>query len=286
MAPPTRNPETETVAVWVAGFASLTDELLATADVWMASEADRVWLAALQGQSAAHLARLDAEDPVFGGPPVFTTPTPSLDATATVVDGAEALAAVSAAVTAGTPTLQSALEAADTQQQRLLVVALMTASTASLTPSLPPYEGPTAPSPFAEVAASEALAISLGHARALIRGLELGLGRLATDDALQVPGAERLGVARQLRNALLENMAGELPEVDNWTWPNAMVTAAEIQSAWAVLETNLLDALSVLTAAGDPSGAGWEAALLGQVPWVHRWGGQLPYWPGWVATAT
>lgn len=285
VAPATRTPAMEAVAMWLTGFATLADELVETADAWTATDVDRVWLTAVQGQCAAHLSRLGAEDPVVGGPTVFPAPPTDGAAAAVVADGAGALGTITAAVDAGTPIFHAAQEAAGTQQERLLVTALMTAATASVIPSLPPFEGPASPSPFEDVTTADALAVSLGHARALIRGLELGLGRLDTQDPLQAPGAERLATAKELRNALLDAMEEELPEVDSWALPNAMTTAPEIQAAWAVLETNLLDAFSILVAAaGSPGETPWQNSLLAQVDWVHRWGGRLPYWPGWVAT--
>ncbi len=272
------------MATWVAGFASLVDVLALTTVAWGADEADVVWLAALQEQSSAHVSRVVAADPVTGGPTAFPTPSavPPAAAPETPV---EALALLTAEVATGVPVLRAGLDAETTGQGRLLHASLLVAANASLTPALPPIEGGAGPAPFEEEDEPSSLAVALGHARALISGLELGLGRLSSSDDLQAAGKERLNTAKELRNILIASVVDDLPEVDVWQLPNEMSTLGEIRAAWALLENNLLDAFGVLTAAGASNADGWLDAMLAQVPWVHRWGGRLPYWPGWVATS-
>lgn len=283
--PPTRSSEAAAVASWVAGFAALVDSLALTTAAWGADEPETVWLAALQAQAAAHVSRIVAEDPVTGGPTVFPTPEDPATPAAPPTTPEEALTLLTQEVATGTPLAREALVAASTGQERLLYASLTVAVNGSLTPALPPVEGGADPAPFKDQDTPASLAVALGHARALISGLELGLGRLSSSDDLLAAGKERLDAARELRNTLIAGVTDDLPEVDVWQLPNAMSTQEEILAGWAVLETNLLDAFGILVAS-DAAGAGaWLDAMLGQIAWVHRWGGRLPHWPGWVATA-
>ena len=283
--PPTRSTEAAAVARWVAGFAAVVDELALTTQAWGADETGVAWLTALQEQSSAHVSRVVAADPVTGGPTAFPTPdAPAFPATpATTPD--EVLALLTEEVAAGTPIFRAGFAAASSGQDRLLHASLAVAVNASLTPALPPVAGGAGPAPFTGEDKPASLAVALGHARALISGLELGLGRLSPSNDLQAAGTQRLDAAKKLRNTLIANLTDDLPEVDRWERPNAMATTAEILAAWALLESNLLQAFGSLTAADDSGAGSWLDAMLGQVPWVHRWGGQLPYWPGWVATS-
>lgn len=284
--PPTRSAEAAAIATWVAGFAAKVEELALPPAAWGADAASIAWIMALQEQSSAHVSRVVAADPVIGGPTVFATP--SVVDNNTVVaptTPAEVLVALTDEVAAGAPILREGVETASVAQDRLLYASLAVAMNASLTPALPPIEGGAGPSPFTDVDEAASLAVALGHARALITGLELGLGRLPSANDLRAAGKERLDAAKEVRNTLIASLAAELPEVDVWELPNAMSTPEEILAAWATLEGNLLDAFGTLTAAATADAGDWLDSMLAQVPWVHRWGGRLPYWPGWVATS-
>lgn len=278
--PPTRSDEATAVADWLAGFAAVVDGLAISTQPWGADAAGVAWLTALQEQSSAHLSRVVAENPVVGGPAAFPTPSAS-DATPPATS-AEALALLVQEVAAGTPLLREAHVAAGDGQGRLFYASLTVAINASVVPTLPPVAGGARPAPFEDGDGSVALTGALGHARALISALELGLGRLPSSDDLQAAGSQRLDSAKALRNSLIANLTGDLPEVEQWEMPNAMRTAAEIVAAWAVLEDNLLQAFGALTAANPSRADAWLDAMLEQIPWIHRWGGQLPHWPGWA----
>lgn len=279
---PVRSSEAAAVAGWVASFAAITDALTVSAATWAAEPVHVTWVTALQAQSQAQLSRVVAADPVTGGPTVFPTPASSGPPAATTP--AEALAVITAGVAAGLPILQAGLAASATGQERLLHASLATAANAALVPALPPTEGGAGPAPFADPRLDDALAIALGHVRALVHALELGLGRLSSDDDLAIDARERLAIIRVLRNTVVAEIDGDLPELDAWQLPNAMSTPQEIKGAWSSLETNLLNGLGGLVAADGTAAETWLDAMLAQVPWVHRWGGQLPHWPGWVAT--
>lgn len=278
--PPTRSDEAAAVADWLAGFAAVVDGLAVSAQAWGADAAGLAWLVALQEQSTAHLSRVVAEDPVFGGPTAF--PTPSASALTPPATPAEALELLIQEVAAGTPLLREGHVAASDGQGRLFYASLTVAINASAMPALPPVAGGAGPAPFDGGDDSAALAAALGHARALISALELGLGRLSSSDDLQAAGSQRLDSAKALRNDLIANMEGDLPEVAQWEVPNAMSTAAEIMAAWALLEDNLMKSFGALTAADSSRADAWLDAMLEQIPWIHRWGGQLPHWPGWA----
>ncbi len=283
--PPTRSAEAAAVATWIAGFAALVDNLVLTASDWGANEASVVWITALQSQATAHVSRMVAEDPVTGGPTAFPTPDEQATPAPPPTTPDESLILLTQEVATGTPIIRQAVAAGSVGQDRLLHASLAVAVNASLAPALPPVEGGAGPAPFEKKKESTSLAVALGHARALINGLELGLGRLSSADDLQAAGKDRLDGARELRNTLIASVADDLPEVDVWQLPNAMSTPDEILAAWAILETNLLDAFGVMAAADESGADAWLDAMLGQVSWVHRWGGRLPYWPGWVTTS-
>ncbi len=281
--PPTRSAEAEAVATWVERFAALVDGLSLTSAAWAPDETSLVWITALQDQASAHLSRVVTADPVTGGPTVFPAQGPQATSSPSPATLEEALVLLTDEVAIGLPILRTGLTAASVGQDRLFHASLATAVTASLAPTLPPMEGGAAPAPFDDPDVSHTTRAALEHARALIRGLELGLGRLPSSDALSEAGTERLDAVRRLRNTLIASLPDDLPEIDVWQFPNDMATSAEILGAWAVLESNLLDAFGVLTAADSSGAADWLDLMLGQVPWVHRWSGQLPYWPGWVS---
>ncbi len=282
--PPTRRPENAAVATWVGEFAELLAVLAKQPTSWGAQEAQIVWLGALQAQSSAHLSRMVAEDPVLGGPtafPVSSTP-PEMPPPATPD---EVLATVTAKVAEGAPILAAAVASASSGPERLFHASIATAAAASLTPVLPPVDGGADPAFFEDPAMPAALQVSLSHAWALIRGLELGLGRLAGDHPLHELGAARLIGVKEVRNRLLAALTGEPPEVRTWALPGAMLTPEEISAAWAVLEADMCDAFGVIVAADSSGSTTWLEAMLAQVPWVHQWGGRLPHWPGWVAAS-
>ena len=282
---PTRTAEAEAAAVWVEQFAALVEALLDSASSWDAEEVHTTWLTALQAQSSAHLSRVVTEDPVIGGHTVFPVASPAEPPSLTVTSPAETVAALTAAVAEGVPLLLAATDAADDAPERLFYASLTAAATASLSPARPPVEGGAEPAPFDAAGVDESLAVALSHVWAMVRGVELGLGRLSSSDELQKAGVERLDGVRGLRNELLAALSGDVPDVQVWELPNAMSTATEIRAAWAVLEANLLGALGALAATTGTADAPWLESMLGQVAWVHQWGGRLPHWPGWVATS-
>lgn len=281
---PTRSPESSAVATWVAEFGALVDVVSGSAGAWGADDAQVAWLTALSSQSAAHLSRVEALDPVIGGPAVFPTSDLTIAAETAPTTPDEAAALIAAKVADGAPVLQAAMAADGDGASRLFHASIATAAAGSLNAARPPTEGGAEPSPFPDPDPAASLAVALSHVWALLRGLELGLGRLDRSDDLQAVGRQRLDGARDIRNTLLAALSGEPPEVEEWTLPNAMGTPEEILAAWAVLEARLLDALGVLVAANGERSQQWMDAMLAQVPWVHRWGGRLPHWPGWVAT--
>lgn len=280
---PVRSSDAAAVAGWVASFAALTDALARSTASWAAEPVHITWMTALQTQLQAHMSRVVSADPVTGGPMVF--PAPDLSAAPPAASTpAEVLALITAEVASGLPILVAGMTASALGQERLLHASLATAANASLIAALPPTDGGAGPAPFEDPDVADALAIALGHVRALVHALEVGLGRLSSDDDLAVGANERLAIIRVLRNTVLAEMDGDLPEVDAWELPNAMSTPQEIRSAWASLETNILNGLGGLVAADGTAAQTWLDAMLAQVPWVHRWGGQLQHWPGWVAT--
>lgn len=282
---PTRSAEATALTTWVAELAGLVDVVAASAATWGADDVHVAWLTALASQSDAHLARLVTEDPVVGGPTAFPLPSATPTAPPGPATPEEAVAVITAKVGDGTPVLLASLASAKTGAERLFDASLATATAGSLNPALPPIEGGVEPSPFPDPDLPESLGVALSHVWALIRGVELGLGRLDRSDDLWKAGTQRLDSARVLRNTLLAALGGEPPQVETWSLPNDMRTADEIRTAWAVLETNMLEALGVLVAADAQDAGVWQEAMLGQIPWVHRWGGRLSHWPGWVVTS-
>ena len=281
---PTRSPEADNAAGWVEDFALLVDALLDSAASWDAKDVHTTWLRALRAQSSAHLSRVVTEDPVIGGHTVFPVENPTELPPLTATTPEEALAVLTAAVTDGVPVLVRGSEASQNAPGRLFYASLAVAARGSLSPTLPPVDSGAEPSPFVAADVEDSMAVALSHIWAMVRGIELGLGRLPSSEELRATGAERLDGVRELRNQLLAAIGDNTPAVQVWELPNAMTTAAEIRAAWAVLETNLLGALAAVAATAGAD-TRWMEFMLGQVPWVHRWGGRLPHWPGWVASA-
>lgn len=173
--------------------------------------------------------------------------------------------------------------ALDTRDQplRLLFTSLAVGVTGVRVRAIQPIPGPAVPVRFPETGMGSAVEVALSHVWALIRGLEVGLGRLGSDDPLGTLGARRLDGARMLRNQL-RGQADEVPgQPVAYDLPNSMSDPLLIRQGWGTLEENLLGALCRLfVATTEPE---WFDAALEQVPHVQAVARPLPYWPGWVS---
>ncbi|RRD47749.1 hypothetical protein [Tessaracoccus sp. OH4464_COT-324] len=118
-------------------------------------------------------------------------------------------------------------------------------------------------------------AVALTHVWALDYGLNAALGRLSREDPL----VEVLR-ARQLQlHSLRELLRTELPSPSQPASLDLppMNTVEEIRSAWQLLETNLLHALTLLSAeATEP----YLAQAWASVEHLHASGATMPSWPG------
>lgn len=258
----------------IASAAEWTTQLLAL--VATAPAEAQEWAAAVTAQCDAHLARLDAADPLVpDSEPVFT-PSPAPAPT-----GADFEDALSALLDEGVDLNGSLATQAGSQPERLLHASLAAATVGLRNRGLPPVPGTGSPIRFPETTFAGSLLVALSHVWALIHGLEVALGRLPDGDTHDA-ALFRLAGARGLRNELRSAVDGESPEQEvAYTLPNAMSTPEEIRAGLALLEEGLLDSLARLVAAG-PEGDAWLQPMLQQVPKVQAWGGSLPHWPGWA----
>lgn len=240
---PVQAPSLARAAALIAGLR----EEIATADAGP-------WREAALAQCDAQLARFNSVNP-FGEPdPIFTPPPASGDA----VEGLVKLA-------------QQAEEASD----RLLFL-----SAAVATKGLEQRD--SVPEAGAEPTHVETLRgqvpVALSHVWALIYGLEMGLGRLSSDDPLRDQGSQRLAEAKTLRNDLRTRLEGPAPsQPPAFDLATPMSTPDEIRQGWAALEVQLLESLVLLSAEAGAKDTLWEE----QVARAQGLGGRIPRWPGW-----
>lgn len=228
----------------------------------------------------SQLDRLLSED-------VFSEPDPIFDAPDTAEPDlgsseSEADAWLNAAVARQVETFRDLALAAPTQADALLHTSLALSSIGILNKNTHATAGSAVPIRFPEVSARSSHEVALTHCWALLRGLEVGLGRLEGSDPLANLGTARVASARFLRNHLRDEL-DQVPEQDlNYELPTPMSNVGEIRQGWGVLEEHLLDALARLFVTSRD--VEWFELALEQVRYVHAAGRQLNYWPGWVAT--
>lgn len=270
--PPTQAPEDAAAQAAVARLESVLNGLATLVD-----PGEQAWSAAALQQCAAHLELLQLPDP-FGpeGQEPFVVETPE-----SAFDSAEAgNLAFAEQLPMTVDSLESAAASADAGDLRLLYASAATGAAALGNRSVPPAPG-AVPVRLQPTTVEASLPIALGHAWALIHGLGVGLGRLASKDPLHAVGTARLPIAKGLRNDLRAAIVGEVPEQPAaFELPNAMSSPDEIRAAWASLETNLMEGYARLVAASDE--AAWRLAMRAQVEPVQAVGGALGFWPGWV----
>lgn len=227
----------------------------------------------------SQLARLRSASAFTEPDPRFDLPPSTDPDVGTTESGADAW--LGAAIDGATADLADLALEADDQPMRLLFTSLAVALEGVRNRSIQPVPGPAVPVRFAETGPSSAMEVALSHTWALVRGLEVGLGRLGPDDPLAALGTRRLDDARLLRNHLRDSADEIPPQAVAYELPNAMSDPLLIRQGWGVLEEKLLGALCRLfIATGEPE---WLGTALEQVPSVHAVGRPLPYWPGWVS---
>lgn len=261
----------------VATLAAVVESMSAV-EGWASPE----WTQAALAQCQAHLARLSLPDPFLGQeqePFVVATPTPAPPPT--LADGT---AAVDARIAVAVTALEAAAAASPEGDLRLMYASAATATAALANRTLAPSGTGGEPGRLTGTTVQTALPVALTHAWALVYGLGVGIGRLASKDPLHALGTARLAVVKGLRNDLRAAVDGEPPlQPAAFALPTPMTTAAEIRAGWAVLETNLLAGYAGLVAATDD--ARWRAAMRAQVPAIQAVGGTLGHWPGWMPAA-
>lgn len=220
------------------------------------------WRNAAMAQCEAHLARFNSPNPYAEPQPYFTPRA------ATAED-------LAGAVTTAVAGLVVCADEAEGVSDRLLFLSAAAATSGLADTSTLPAEGgdPT----FVETLAGQRQ-VALRHAWALVHGLEVGLGKLQTDEPLRAQLAARLPAAKALRNVIRDGFDGVAPSQPAvFALPTPMEDVATIREGWATLEVRLLEAL-VLLAADEP---GSEPLWPEQVSRAQAAGGRIPRWPGW-----
>lgn len=226
------------------------------------STESRDWRRSALAQCDAQLARFNSVAP-FGDPdPVFSPApgsSPDLDSS---VESAVAVL------------VRSASESPDVAE-RLLLLSAAAATSALRDASSVPGEGGE---PTWVGGLDPQRPVALGHAWALIHGIETALGRVAADDPLGAALTARLASAKAQRNELRDGIDGVAPSQPvGFDLPTPMGTEDEIRSGWATLEVRLLESLVLLAADEDAADRMWEA----QLAHAQAAGGRVPRWPGW-----
>lgn len=216
------------------------------------------WRAAALAQCDEQLARLNSIDR-------FAEPDPAFS------PAAESFADLSAGIAAAVSALVEAADASEAAADRLFFYSAAAATKALENRDSAPGAG-TGPSYVDEIEGQRVAA--LGHAWALIYALEIGVGRLGSEDDERF--RERLSSARTLRNELRDGIDGVAPsQPASFAMPTSMDSKESITLAVSELELRLLESL-VLLAAEDGDGH-WQP----QVRTAQDAGAAIPRWPGW-----
>lgn len=277
---PTEPEQSESARRATVVVAALADEIGAlgqAAPTWDPPADVGQWTSAVRRALDVHLDRLRSVD-LFDEPdPVF--PRPAATDPEIPAGQAEAETWFRTRVAEYVQELRGLAREAAEQSERLVYTSLALFAHGTPHRGQLPVPGPTAPFRMAETSVEPSAVVALSHAWALLRGLEIGLARLADDDPLMELGTRRINSARDLRNELRDLAQAE--QEFTYEMPNAMTDADQIRVAWAALEANLLDALARLFVASNDEH--WFDLLIAQVTHVQAMGRPLPYWPGWVA---
>lgn len=279
---PVQSPAAAQAAAWTSAQAAVLELLGKQGKAWEVPAGTLAWVAGATECAQAHLDRLLSADPFTGeAERVFPAPQPTSPPAA---DLQAALAALDAGAAEGVDLFASLAAAAETQPDRLLYVSLAISAQGFVSRAVPPARTDAAPIRFADSTPDASLGVVLTHVWALIQGLELAAGRLASGAARDKVVA-RMPVARQLRDRLRDAVTGDVPgQAAYYEMPGPMGTDAEVTSAMAILEGNLLGAFARLVSSWSDT-ATWWPDMLGQVTQTTGWGGALPFWPGWSAAA-
>lgn len=278
---PTEPTQSETARIAGAALAELVDGvqfIRAAAPTWEPAGDVGQWADPVLRMCRSQLDRLLSEDLFTEPDPVFDRPAP----TEPDIGSSEADAAVwlSTAVADQVEAFRNLAVDVQSQPEALLYTSIALSITGILNRNTHPVPGSPVPVHFPEVSARSSQEVALSHCWALLRGLEVGLGRLDNSDPLTNAGTARVTSARILRNHLRD----DLPEVPSqemhYEMPTAMSSASEVRQGWGVLEERLLDALARLFVASRE--IEWFDHALEQVGYVQAAGRQLNYWPGWI----
>ncbi len=151
----------------------------------------------------------------------------------------------------------------------------------------PPVSGDTTPSQTRVGSRDQAVVVLLSQVRALVYGLEVGMGVLSISSKEFASARTRLTQVLVLRDSLLEQISSTSlspPPVElAYAMPGDLTTSATIRSTWGALENGVLAGWARLAAASPPRRRPAALdAMQQQADRVQGLGVSLTYWPGWV----
>lgn len=277
---PVQSDAAVTAATALAGLIDGIQFIRASASTWEPPDDVGQWADPVLRMCHSQLDRLLSID-LFSEPdPVFNAPDPTEPDVG--ASESEAAAWLGASVARQVEIYRDLAMGATTQPDALLYTSLALSATGLLNENIYPVPGSPVPIRFPDVSARSSQEVALSHCWALLRGIEVGLGRLEGSDPLATLGSTRAAAVRTLRNELRARVP-ELPEQEFiYELPTPMSTVQEIRQGWGILEEHLQDALARLfVATREPE---WFDRALEQVGNVQAVGRQLNYWPGWVSS--
>ncbi len=171
--------------------------------------------------------------------------------------------------------------------EALLWASMAVAAHAVRRQASPPVPGDTTPSRTRVGSRDQAVVVLLSQVRALVYGLEVGMGVLSISSKEFASARTRLTQVLVLRDSLLEQISSTSlspPPVElAYAMPGDLTTSATIRSTWGALENGVLAGWARLAAA-SPSRRRPAAleAMQQQADRVQGSGASLTYWPGWV----
>lgn len=256
---------------------------------WKAPAGAANWLAAVATQCDEHARRLARLDPLVATSPVAPPPNPAPTTAATPPADWKAFTALFAREADATSAAHQRLAvAAEDPSAALLYASLAIAAHGARTLGPLPEPGKAVPAHVEVGSRPEALAVLLSQLRALVQGLQVGIGQLPLPHERYTPARERLTTVLGVRDRVQATMTAEKVGVEasavSYEMPGKLDQVADIVHTWGLLENRVLDAWLRLAAA-SPEARQRESALndaRGQLAAVHSNGIALPHWPGWV----
>lgn len=261
------------LAAWLTAAAALPD-----------IGAARAFVLAAANQCRAHAARLAEPDPLAAATP---SATPTAAKQAPGASWEQAAPELTRRATALSAAHRVAALAAEDGSTALLHGSLAVAAHAVRRVGPAPLAAQVRPVRVEPASPDQARLVLVSQLRALVQGLQVGIGRLPLPSDDYQPARDRLAVVMGVRDqvlAALDAAGVEVPPAEvSYAMPGGFTNPSAIRQTWGRLEAQVLDAWGgvVAAASGDVRAQALDQ-MVRQADQVRADGLALDWWPGWA----